>query len=61
MELPSIYALAFPENSASQGVMQKLGMTYQGRRNQFYNLELETYTIAQGELDTMGMVYQVTR
>jgi ribosomal-protein-alanine N-acetyltransferase len=60
MGLGSIYALAFPANVASQRVMQKMGMRYQGRSSQFYNLELETYTIAQGELDTTGMLYRVT-
>lgn len=59
--LNQIYALSFPENSASQRVMQKLGMTYQGKSNQFYNLELETYTIARGKLDTAGMEYRVTQ
>lgn len=60
-KLNQIYALSFPENIASQRVMQKLGMTYQGKRTQFYNLELETYTIAPGELDTTEMDYQIRR
>lgn len=58
--LNCIYALAFPPNLPSQRVMQKLGMTHRGKSTRFYNLELEIYTMEQGELDTAGMFYKVT-
>ncbi len=59
--LNPIYALSYPENRASQRVMQKLCMTYEGKSKQFYNVELEIYRISRGELDTAGMVYKVSR
>ncbi len=59
--LPSIYALAFPANIASIRVMEKMGMTYHGNHRNFYNIDLETYTLDPSGLDTRNMVYRVTR
>lgn len=59
-KLSYIYALAFPANHASQRVMQKLNMEYEGRSQRFYNVELEVYKITPTLLDTSGMTYTVT-
>src|SRR5262249_6878016 len=40
LNLPEIYGLAFPENTASQNVMRKIGMGSQGITNRYYGLEL---------------------
>lgn len=58
--LQLIYALAFPANRASIRVMQKLGMTYHGNRRQFYNFDLEIYSIDPAGLNTNDMIYRVT-
>ncbi|GAB4474239.1 MAG: GNAT family N-acetyltransferase [Anaerolineae bacterium] len=36
LELPAIYALAVPENTASTRVMEKIGMAYRGLTTEFY-------------------------
>lgn len=41
--LAIVYAVAFPANLASQRVMQKLGMEYEGVTNRFYDTELVCY------------------
>lgn len=45
LDVEQIFALAAPNNSISQRVMQKLGMTYQGRRC-FYLTEAVYYAIS---------------
>jgi ribosomal-protein-alanine N-acetyltransferase len=45
LELRRIIALAMPPNSASQRVMQKLGMHFQGKTDVYYNTELVLYTL----------------
>jgi RimJ/RimL family protein N-acetyltransferase len=49
INLDEIYGLAFPPNAASQNVMRKLGMTYQGVTNRFYGSELVCYRMTQEE------------
>jgi ribosomal-protein-alanine N-acetyltransferase len=42
--LDIIYAVAFPENAASQRVMVKLGMEYEGITSRYYNTEMACYS-----------------
>ncbi len=44
-DLRRIIALAMPPNDASQRVMRKLGMQYQGITDVYYNAELVLYTL----------------
>ena len=43
LNLPEIYALAFPKNAASQNVMRKLGMRYEGITERYYGSALASY------------------
>ncbi len=45
LNLPEIYALAFPANEASQNVMRKLGMHYEGIVNRYYGESLACYRL----------------
>ena len=45
LDLAEIYGLAFPANEASQKVMRKLGMAYQGITDRYYGSELACYRI----------------
>ena len=47
--LEQILALAVPDNAASQRVMQKIGMHYQGITNDYYNTPLVLYALARGD------------
>lgn len=47
-QLPRILALAVPENVASQRIMQKIGMVYQGISEQYYDTPLALYTAERG-------------
>lgn len=49
--LDRIIALAYPENVASQRVMQKIGMAYQGVTTAYYNSELVLYAQMRREPD----------
>ena len=44
-ELDEIYGLAFPPNEASQNVLRKIGMTYEGVTDRFYNEHFACYRI----------------
>lgn len=46
LNLPEIYGLAFPENAASQKVMRKLGMVYQGVTERYYGSALACYALS---------------
>jgi RimJ/RimL family protein N-acetyltransferase len=43
--LDEIIAVAYPENTASQRVMEKIGMRRQGLTSDYYDLELAMYSI----------------
>ncbi|MEO8396439.1 MAG: GNAT family N-acetyltransferase [Chloroflexota bacterium] len=43
LNLPEVYGLAFPPNSASQNVMRKIGMESQGVTQRYYGLELACF------------------
>lgn len=49
--LEQIVALADPDNLASQWVMTKIGMKHQGLTNQYYNADLELYTLRREEFE----------
>lgn len=49
LDLPEIYALAYPENTASQKVMRKIGMVDQGLTDQYYGSELTCYKLNRAE------------
>ncbi len=51
LDMDEIIALAYPENTASQRVMQKLGMQDEGATDLFYNAELALYTIYREEYE----------
>lgn len=44
-KLKEIYGLAFPPNEASQNVLRKIGMTYEGMTDRFYNEHFACYRI----------------
>jgi [ribosomal protein S5]-alanine N-acetyltransferase len=43
--LDEIIGLTYPENTASQNVLRKIGMVYQGLQDRFYNLTMTLYTL----------------
>ncbi|MEO8394611.1 MAG: GNAT family N-acetyltransferase [Chloroflexota bacterium] len=45
LNLPEIYGLAFPLNTASQNVMRKLGMTYEGIVDRYYHEALACFRL----------------
>lgn len=55
VKLDEIHALAFAENTASQQVMRKLGMIYQGATDRFHSARLEWYLMTR-EMHT-GMAH----
>ena len=57
--LERIIALAFPENIASQRVMQKIGMTHEGLQY-YYDADLETYSISREAFQWDGSPYRLT-
>jgi RimJ/RimL family protein N-acetyltransferase len=57
--LPHILALAYPANLASQRVMQKIGMQYQGTTDRYYNTELVLYYLSHDAWQPDGSVYGV--
>lgn len=57
--LPSITALAYPENKASQRVMEKIGMRYEGTTSAYYDLPLVVYRLAAADFDPGDMIYRV--
>ena len=46
LNLDAIYGLSFPANVASQHVMQKLGMKYEGITDRYYHAELTCYKLS---------------
>ncbi len=57
--LEQIVALAEPDNSASQGVMQKIGMFHQGTTSKYYNTELVLYQMARDDFQPDDLVYRL--
>ena len=58
LNLSEIYGLSFPANSASQRVMQKLGMKFEGTTHRFYNTELTCYRLTREDyFDATGQTY----
>ncbi len=49
--LERIYAVAYPENRASQRVMEKIGMQSQGLTNRYFGIEMVCYTIEREAFD----------
>ncbi len=49
LNLDAIYGLAFPQNTASQNVMRKLGMLNQGVTERFYGESLACFRLTQAE------------
>ncbi len=47
LNLDEIWGLAFPPNVASQKVMKKLGMVFQGNTERYYGAELVSYLLTQ--------------
>jgi ribosomal-protein-alanine N-acetyltransferase len=47
LNLPEIYGLAFTPNTASQNVMRKLGMVYEGVTDRYYGSELACFRLTQ--------------
>lgn len=45
LSLDSLIAVAYPENLASRRVMERLGMTYEGEIERYYNTRLSLYRI----------------
>jgi ribosomal-protein-alanine N-acetyltransferase len=57
--LPYILAVAFPANLASQRVMQKIGMQYQGTTDRYYNAELVLYSASRDAWQPDSSPYKV--
>jgi RimJ/RimL family protein N-acetyltransferase len=58
--LDEIIALAYPENIASQRVMQKCGMTYEGLTDQYRNLTGVLYRLKREEFVPGDAPYHLT-
>lgn len=59
LELERIYAMFVPGNTASERVMIKIGMTYQGLRHA-YDTDLPCYAIRREEFRSGSAYYQVS-
>jgi ribosomal-protein-alanine N-acetyltransferase len=57
--LTHILALAYPANLASQRVMQKIGMQYQGTTDRYYNAKLVLYSLSRDAWQPDGSPYAV--
>lgn len=57
-QLEQIIALAVPENTASQKIMQKIGMRYEGLTKRYYNAELALYTLSRADFQPGNAPYQ---
>ena len=57
--LEQIIALAVPDNRASQRVMQKIGMHYQGMTDRYYDTPLILYSLPAAEFRVDDSVYAV--
>jgi ribosomal-protein-alanine N-acetyltransferase len=49
--LELIYAVAYPENRASQRVMEKIGMASQGLTSRYFGIEMACYVIGREDYD----------
>ncbi|MBZ0297906.1 MAG: GNAT family N-acetyltransferase [Anaerolineae bacterium] len=49
--LERLIAMAYPDNKASQRVMQKIGMRHEGLTDQYHSLTLEKYSIERAAFD----------
>lgn len=49
VRLETIIAVAVPENTASRRIMEKLGMSYQGITEKYYNAPLALYTLSRAD------------
>ena len=58
--LPQIVALAFPENIASQRVIQKIGMQHIGPTRRYYNTDLILYLLANQDFMADAAPYNIT-
>jgi ribosomal-protein-alanine N-acetyltransferase len=59
LEIERIYAVIHPENTASQRVLKKIGMSFD-RASEHYQMNLTTYTIAREEYVTDKNFYRLT-
>ena len=57
--LPQLIALAYPQNIASQRVMQKLGMTYAGESDDYHGLRLALYKLDRASFTPNDALYAV--
>jgi len=60
VQLTEIIGLAFAANSASRRVMERLGMTYIGETEHYYDTKLVLYRLAQNQFTAAPGVYLVT-
>lgn len=58
--LERLIAVAYPDNKASQRVMQKIGMHPEGLTDQYHNLTLEKYSIKRTAFDPGDARFVVT-
>lgn len=47
--LETIIAIAYPDNSASRRVTEKVGLIYQGMTRRCFNLKMADYALTRGE------------
>lgn len=59
LNLERIIALAMPENTASRRVMDKIGMVFEGIRNDYYDAKLAHYAITRAEFQPADAPYAV--
>jgi RimJ/RimL family protein N-acetyltransferase len=48
-----------PENTASQRIMQKIGMNYQGITDRYYNASLALYTLTKPDYQPDTAFYRM--
>ena len=59
LKIEKIYAVIHPENTASQRVLRKIGMSFD-RASKHYRMNLTTYTIARNEYEPNEDFYRLT-
>lgn len=59
LAIEKIYAVIHPENTSSQRVLKKLGMSFD-RAGEHYRMNLTAYTITRDEYQPVGDFYQLT-
>lgn len=60
-QLDEIIGLTYPQNAESQHVLRKIGMTYEGLQDRYYNLTMALFTLKRADFTPDGSFYQLTQ